>query len=132
MTELTAAQPFWRRFATRAALLLGLGVVASQVLPLVPREQTLVLRVGAEPRVERVSLTYAREGEHEPLGGATLRPPAASPGSVRHDVSLPNGSYLVTIAVERRAADGGTRETSTERRVTLQGGEVVLPVEDSP
>jgi hypothetical protein len=45
---------------------------------------------------------------------------------------LPNGRYLVSIDAELALSDGGVRETSHVRRVTLEGGETLLRLADTP
>ena len=121
----------WRRFAPRAMLLLGLGTAAALLLPNLPEEQVVVFRVaGAD--LQRLSVSYTKEGEVEPRSGATLRFGSPPPASPSHRVSLPRGRYVVAVDVERRAGDGGAKETSYVRRVNLEGGETVLPLEDTP
>lgn len=132
MSDPNAARgSFWRRFAPRALLLLGLGIAASLLLPSLPQEQVVVFRVGGALPLRRLTVSYTRQGEAEPRGGATLSY-ATAPPSVRHTVSLPNGGYVVAVDVVRGQPDGGVRETSYVRRVNLEGGETVLPLEEAP
>ena len=124
-------QPLWRRLAARAALIGGLALLVAVVFPTVPREQTFVFRVSDASTVRRLDVSFTREGEQRPESGVTLRYPVAAPATVRHTASLENGRWLLTIGVERELSSG-RKETSFERRVTLEGGETVVVLEDSP
>jgi hypothetical protein len=117
----------WRRFAARAALLGGVAIAAAVSAPWVPREQVLVYRAAGGDPVRRLKIHITRDGESEVLVGTTL---TGSSASFRHSVSLPSGRYTLDITAERMLADGGVRETSLVRRVNLEGGETVLPIED--
>ena len=117
----------WRRFAARAVLLGGVAIAAAVTAPWVPREQVLVYRVVGGDPVRRLKVHITRDGESEPAVGTTL---TGSSASFRQSVSLPNGRYTLDIAAERALSDGGVRETSLVRRVNLEGGETVLPIED--
>jgi hypothetical protein len=121
-----------RRLAGRLALVGGLALSLSFVLPRVPRMQVVTFRFSAAEPVRRLSASFTREGEREPASGVTLNFPGRAPASVRHEVTLPNGRYDVTVEVARDAPDGALEETSWERRVTLEGGETVLPLGDAP
>jgi len=122
-----------RRLLARVALVGGIALAVSLVLPATPREQQLVFRFGSDSAaVRRLELSFTKRGEREPESGFTLNFPTGAPGRARHTVSLPNGDYVVTGAIERRADDAGPTETSFERRVNLQGGETVLPLESPP
>lgn len=135
-------RPWWRRAALRVALIGGAALALSPLLSKLPREQTLVFR-SEDDGVRRLDVSWMRDGEPEALGGVSLSFPERSRRVVRHQVSLPNGEYLLSIAVER--ATGGetgesavidprtsnARETSWVRRVNLEGGEIVIPVTES-
>ncbi|MBK7582251.1 MAG: hypothetical protein IPI67_18850 [Myxococcales bacterium] len=120
----------WRRLATRVLVISGIAYAASFLMPSLPREQILVFRVGAEAPLKHLSASYTLEGEREPRSGVKLSYDGAAPKRVQHVVSLPNGRYVMAVAVERALPDGGTKETSYLRRVNLEGGETILPVED--
>ncbi|MCC6903611.1 MAG: hypothetical protein IT377_31875 [Polyangiaceae bacterium] len=122
-----ARRPLWRRLAARVAIVGGVAVAVSVATPWVPREQVLIYRVSGGDPVRRLKVHVTREGESEAALGATLT--GASP-SFRHGVSLPNGRYVVSVQAERALSDGGVKETSFVRRVTLEGGETILPIED--
>lgn len=124
-------QPLWRRLAARAALVGGLLIAAALLLPAVPREQVLVFRLNDPGSVRRLEVAFTREGEAQAESGVSLRYASAAPATVRHAVSLPNGRYRLAISVERELPEG-RRETSLERRVTLEGGETVVALEVPP
>ena len=114
-----------------AKLLLGVGVIAAVavVAPTLHHDQPLVLRLEGEGSVRRIEGSLTREGEREPARGFTLSFERGAPSRVRHTVSLPNGRYLRDLAVVH---DGSPTETRVERRVSLAGEEVVIPVTLSP
>jgi len=123
--------PLWRRIAARVALVGGLALVLTWAAPRVPHDQVLVFRLPDAASVRRLEFVCTREGQREPLRGATLRYDSAAPSSVRHRLSLPNGRYVLSISVERQLPDGLT-ETSFLRRVSLDGGETVVALERAP
>ena len=98
-------------------------------LATLPHDQPLVLRLEGEGSVRRIEGSLTREGEREPARGFTLSFERGAPSRVRHTVSLPNGRYLLDLAVVH---DGSPTETRVERRVSLAGEEVVIPVTLSP
>ena len=108
------------------------AVVVVITAPWVPRDQVIVVRLDAAEPVKRLKVSYTPDGESDPISGATLAATGSSAGSVRHAVSLPNGRYLVSIDAELALSDGGVRETSHVRRVTLEGGETLLRLADTP
>ncbi len=122
----------WRSLGARAALLIGLALAASLVFPKVPREQRVVFRLGGSTEVRELTASFTREGEHEAATGVRLSFPDRAPPSVRHTVSLPNGAYVVSVELVSRDPGGSTKETRYVRRVNLEGGETVLPLEDAP
>jgi len=125
------SSPLWRRIAARVALVGGLALVLTWAAPRVPHDQVLVFRLPDPGSVRRLDFSCTREGQTEPMRGATLRYPSAAPPSVRHRVSLPNGPYVFSISVERELPDGRT-ETTYRRRVNLDGGETVVALERAP
>jgi len=152
MSSTTSAAPGRRQLIGRLILLVGLGLASLPVLARVPREQTLVFRLN-DRSVTRLEASFTPVGETAPLGAVTLRFPDRAPRSVRHQVTLPNGDYTIAVELEstehsgaelappaprasgRGASDSepstgseSTRETSSVRRVSLQGGETVIPL----
>ncbi len=138
----TSAEPRpprdWRHRAPRLLLLAGLAIAALVVAPAIPRDQTLVFRLdeGLQP-VRMLTATWTRYGQEEPTGGVTLRFPDHAPRHVRHKLRVPNGEYVLSIALERgvpettspgRANLGGEHTARIEyvRRVDLEGGETLV------
>jgi hypothetical protein len=119
-------RPAWRRIGTRVTLLAGALAVVLVLLPAVPREQVLLLQVGAG--ASAVEASFTAEGDATPQSTLRLHFPSGSPARVRHVLSLRNGRYLVRATVER-GPSGSRTETSYERRVTLEGGKTVLFLE---
>jgi hypothetical protein len=119
-----------RRWAGRIVLVGGACLMLVFFAPRVPRDQSLVFRVGRD--VRRIDASFTREGETEPRRGVTLEFQGSAPPSVTRSVSLPNGSYVVAVEIQRQAAEGEPSETRYSRRVTLEGGETVLALEPAP
>lgn len=137
MTDEQAQQTTrFRGTLARASLVGGVGLALVTLLPAVPRRQTLVVEMRARLHpVRRIDIAWTPEGDVRASGGVTLRFPGAAPEVLRQTVSLPNGNYLLDIAVEREAmaAPGPGRKTTQtyQRRVTLQGDETRLSLKES-
>lgn len=121
-----------RRLGSRVALLAGLGLAFTLVAPEIPRDQLVVYRVGPGDKLLRLAASYTRDGDAEPRSGMSMSPVGDGRASFEHKVSLPNGRYVIEVTLARQAPDGKVRETSFVRKVTLEGGETVLPLEDAP
>jgi hypothetical protein len=122
--------PSWRRRVARLLLVAGIALAASQLLGRAPHDQSLEFRLGPErSSVRRIDATWTPTGEREAAGGVTLRFDRGAPQRVLHRVSLPNGSYELAIEVTRSDRSGGLTHTTTSRRVRLEGGETVIPLE---
>jgi hypothetical protein len=119
----------WRRHVARGALLIGVVVACLVLLPALPREQTLVFRVGERP-IERLTATWSSLDDDAPLGGVTLHFDDDKSVRIRHGVSLPNGHYTLAIDIARPNGGGHPAQTSHLRRVNLEGGETTIFVED--
>lgn len=120
----------WRARAARVALVLGFAVAAAVLLRRAPAEQELVFRLeDGAGAVRELSASWRPEGEPEASGGVELRFDARAPRNVRHRVSLPNGRYEVAVEVVRQEADAALSHTTTTRRVNLEGGETVIPLQ---
>ena len=93
-----------------------------------PHDQTIAIRAGSRD-LQRMSGVITRVGDDEPTVGFSLSFPEASPRTIRHTFSAPNGTYIVVITFEERAAGDLNpipTETSFDRRVSLVGGEVIV------
>jgi hypothetical protein len=130
--------PEWRRRAALGFLLLGTVVASRTVSSDLPHEQTLVFRLSEADRHAPLALhaSFVRVGETEPRVGVNVARDGSEFGDVRETVRLPNGDYVVTIEWEHVATsehqDGGVHkenETSRAVRVTLSGGEMIVPLE---
>jgi hypothetical protein len=97
--------PERRRLIGSLALVVGLVLASLPVLSHVPREQTLVFRL-EDRSVTRLDASFTQAGEPTPLGAVTLRFPDRAPRSVRHQVSLPNGEYVIAVEVESAERPG--------------------------
>jgi hypothetical protein len=107
-------------------LLLGGGLcAAAQLLPQLPRERRLALRLDDPTTVTSVEVTWTRDGREDALAGASFRFEAGrAPRRLESTVRLPNGAYDVEVVVLR--ADG---PRTLRRPVTLEGGdEITLTV----
>ncbi|HMJ10409.1 MAG TPA: hypothetical protein VK524_03330 [Polyangiaceae bacterium] len=143
--------PGWRARLARLLLFGGVAVAVVSLLPSVPREQILLFRLQERELVRELRATWSVPGR-EPEGGVTLHFSEAAPHTVRHSVSLPNGSYVLDVRVERAESPSGSRAhtpgfdsvagqgpsrvgselrqepptTTYVRRVSLEGGETVI------
>jgi hypothetical protein len=118
-----------RRWAARIVFVGGAVAMLVFFSPRLPRDQSVVFRVGHD--VRRLEANFTKRGESEPRRGLTLSFGEGAPRSIMQSVSLPNGAYDVAVAIERRSPDGSPTETSYVRHVTLEGGETVLALEDA-
>lgn len=130
----------WKRHLPRLVLLGGLALAAVVVAPTIPRDQTLVFRLGEEVQpVRRLEATWTRYGQDEPTGGVTLTFPDHAPRLVRHQLHVPNGQYVLAIVLERAAPETTSRERANlrgehtariryVRRVDLEGGKTIVPL----
>jgi hypothetical protein len=144
MTGLPGTPALRRRLALLALVVGGLLVLRTADRDL-PREQTLIFRTSPELRDAPVQLTASvtRAGESEARGGFTLHRAAGDRSELRHTVRAPNGEYVVTVdfavpdttasttgkgdAPPRTSAEEKP-ETSSVHRVTLTGGDIVVPI----
>lgn len=91
-----------------APLLLALGVVVAAlvVVPQVPKERTVVLRLGDAASVTGVDVTWspAEKADGEAIRGAAYHYPAGrAPAEIIAPVHLPDGRYALDVTVERGA-----------------------------
>jgi hypothetical protein len=111
-------------------LLVGAGVAALvwQLLPNVPRDQTVVFVLGNQAStVARLDVSWElAEGGHE--GGFTLNFPSPAPERVVRQLRLAEGEYVFHVSAARREA--AERRTELTRQVTLSGDAVTLRIED--
>jgi hypothetical protein len=123
--------PKLRSLLARVALVGGGALVATFVARSAPHDQTIAIRAGSRD-LQRLAGVITRVGDDEPTVGFSLSFPEASPRTIRHTFSAPNGTYIVVITfAERREKGTGDlnpipTETTLERRVSLVGGEVIV------
>lgn len=124
--------PQLKSLLARVILVGGVALLATFGASHVPREQTLVIRLGSRDvaQMEGV-ITEAGEGApgEEPTAGFTRAFPEKSPGVVRYAFKAATGTYTVVITLKERVTgeSGPTlTETTFERRVSLAGGEVIV------
>jgi hypothetical protein len=142
---------FGRRIVTRAIVVLGAVFVGGQVMRNLPRDQTLIFPLGSSfPNARSFSATWQVPGSNEPSGGVTLSFKEPPPLQIRQHAQLPNGDYIVTIAIDVPKNEGNTAQipnpesdtemralgsplkTTVERRVNLKGGETMIALPASP
>jgi hypothetical protein len=112
----------------RLVALLGVVVLVlatkSMVLPLVPSDRDIELRLENPKDVTGLDIRWSAAGGSEEATTTMHFAPGAAPASVLAKVRLPDGSYEVTIAVERASGVDSTR-----RRVTLDSsGRITIPL----
>ena len=120
--------PKLKSLLARVCLVGGGALVATYVARSAPHDQTIAIRAGSRD-LQRLDGVVTRVGDDEPTVGFTETFPGASPRTIRHSFSAPNGTYIVVITFgERMAGDLNPipTETTFERRVSLVGGEVIV------
>jgi hypothetical protein len=128
--------PAWRRRAALAILALGAVLFGRTISKELPREQTLVFRLGSGARhlPLKLSASVTRVGESEARVGLTLIRDGTERSDPQQTLRLPDGDYVVTVEWAVRAdtaggAEGKEGETTRVERVTLAGGESIVPLE---
>lgn len=122
----------------RGLLLAGLLVSLIPLSRHAPKAQFLVLVVPDEFRDSnaRVEVSWTRDGDTEPLGGFTLAFPEGLPASLRREISAPNGTYRLDVALEPREGPGkavhARGRIEIARQVSLDGSPVRVLLEDTP
>jgi hypothetical protein len=127
-----AAAPERRPARTRIARLVALAgvlavVLASRelVLPLVPADHAVDLRLDSPQEVVGLDIRWSAPGSDEDIATTSLRfSPGQAPASAQVGVRLPDGEYDVAITIERVA-----RVDSTRRRIALRdAARVTIPL----
>jgi hypothetical protein len=133
MTALPGTPGIRRRVAL-VFLALGAVLAFRTIHQDLPREQTLVFRLDHSLRAAPLSLTatITRAGESEARNGFTLTRTGGERADPRQTFRAPNGDYVLTV--DWNPLGDGTsrpaekRETSSVHRVTLEGGDIVVPI----
>jgi len=121
--------PGIRRRLALLFLALGVFAVVRTIDADLPRDQTLVFRLDQTLRHAplRLTATITRAGEGEARSGFTLTRQGDERTDPRHTFRAPNGDYLVTVDWDK-IGSAEKRETSSVHRVTLEGGDIVVPI----
>jgi hypothetical protein len=121
--------PAARPSATRrfAPLLLLAGAVAGAftLVPHLPKERQIELRLDEASSIVDVELSFASSSDGEPVHGTSWHFDAGrAPTSLTTSVNLPDGRYEVDISVQR------TQERRSIHRVISVGGsdQISIPV----
>lgn len=121
----------WRRRAAVLFLAIGVALGVTTIGREVPREQTLIFRLDRSleraPYELRVSLT--RVGDSEAAAGMSIRGDGHEAGDPRHTFRVPDGDYVVSIDFAWRSDAAKEGETTRVERVTLAGGETIVPLQ---
>ena len=126
--------PKLRAVLARVVLVGGAAGLVAFLASSAPRDQSIAIRLGSRQVARLTSVvTKAGDSDTEPTAGFSQDFPGASPRTVRHDFSAPNGTYIVVITFTDKGGDEGSgalppipSETSFERRVSLVGGELIV------
>ena len=129
--------PAWRRRAALAFLALGGALTVRALSRDTPHEQTLIFRLSEVDRHLPLTLhtTLTRVGESEARAGLSVTRDGSEHTDPRQTLRLPDGDYVVTLdwtfgagSTNRPGANVKEGETSRALRVTLTGGEIVVPL----
>lgn len=135
MTQLPGTRSLRQRLAV-IVLALGAWFAVSALSRDWPREQTLAFRLSDTLAHEplRLEASVTRVGDVEASAGFSIARSGSENDTARQRLRLPDGSYVVAVTWELtgtvRNADSAPKEgeTSSVHRVTLSGGEVVVPI----
>jgi hypothetical protein len=106
----------------------GVALLAWQLLPHVPHEQTVILALGAgAPRISQLEVSWEAEGQPGE-GRLVLNFPAPPPERLVRQFRLANGEYEFRVAARLRTEV--VERTEVTRRVTLEGNAVTLRLEE--
>lgn len=113
-----------RRFAP-LVLLAGAAAAAFTLVPHLPKERQIELRLDEVASIVDVELSFARSADGEPVQGNSWHFGAGrAPASLTTSVNLPDGRYEVDISVQR------TQERQSIHRVISVGSsdQITIPV----
>jgi hypothetical protein len=106
----------------------GAGLLLWLLVPRLPQDQTLVFALGPHAdQVSRLEVQWEAIGnEHE--GSLTLNFPTPPSEQVARQLRLANGEYTFHVSARRR--DARSERAEVTRKVRLDGGTLILHVED--
>jgi hypothetical protein len=84
-------------------VLVGALGAASLILPRVPRDRQVELRVDAPATIVAIDVAWSRDDhDAEPIQGGSWRfAPGQAPRSLTTSVHVPNGRYAVDVTIQR-------------------------------
>jgi len=135
MTPLPGTSSLRRRIAI-IVLAIGGWFAVTALMRDWPREQKLAFRLDDELAHAplRLDASITRVGDIEACGGFSITRSGSETDTTRQTLRLRDGSYVVAVSWELTARSGNPEsapkegETSSVHRVTLSGGEVVVPI----
>ncbi len=113
---------FWRARLARALIIGALGIAATQILPALPRDQNVEVRL-IEGKLREVRITYLEDSNA--LAGATVQP-EVSGTRARHTARLQDGAYRISVDAFGEDDAGQSRTWHQEKTITLAGERVVI------
>ncbi len=119
---------FDRRSLARALIVAGAVAAAVLVMPTLPRENVLVLRLPPQSgRVCRLRIDWRNTLEKDVVGGVSLEILTSRPARVNYSFRAPPGDYQLTAAIlrPRRNMDCKSELVALpmrDHRVRLEGG----------
>jgi hypothetical protein len=135
MTPLPGTRSLRQRLAI-VVIALGAWFSVSALSSSWPQEQIIAFRLPDELAREplRLEASVTRVGDVEASAGLTINRSGSETDTSRQTLRLPDGSYVVAVSwqltggVRNAESAPKERETSSVHRVTLSGGEVVVPI----
>ena len=110
-----------------APLILVAGAIALAVflVPRLPKQRQVELRLDDASTIVEVNLSVARSSDGEPVQGNTWHfAPGSAPASLRTTMSLPDGRYEIDVTVQRAAG-----RQSIHRVISLDNSDqIAIPV----
>ncbi len=109
---------FWKKRLGRAAFVLGLGLLLTQILPAVPQDHTILYEAPEGLSIVTLDVTYLDPESNEALTATRIRPVAPA-DTLSHIARLPESKYKLMIAAELQDAKDITHLSTQERTLTL-------------
>jgi hypothetical protein len=120
--------PRVRSAYTRILVAAGVALLAWQLVPHVPHDQTVIFALGkGSAQVAQLEVLWKAEGQLAE-GRLVLNFPSSAPERVVRQFRLANGEYEFRVAARLRSER--VEQTEVTRRVTLEGNAVTLRLEE--